>query len=347
MENKKRRSWVLKGRGDGCETICPKSDDPVIASKELIKALLGNKKGYEEMGYILEERIVGGVEITPECFFWNGKPVYFDMDLEVKTFGGAESGSNVGCGLNLIIQTKKNDKINQLAFPPYVYESVKDTVGMRMVDIAIIIDPVDDGLYFLEFCPNRVGWDSFPTQITMAGGASNFFEKMAQGENPFQYHYGTAVRLFNDTDDHDRYPAADMGMVWKKEIDEYVFPYDVKAPKKKEEPDEEGQGEDMIEYNTAGAVKDAAVVTCADDSIYKAICMVYDYVKQFSLKDALYRSKDDFLSFSYPQAILARLEYMLKLRLIDDKPTMAEVEKIKAMPHESFEYGLSPEDNTT
>jgi hypothetical protein len=339
--------YVLKSMGDQGETVVPKTSDLEINRKEVASALLNEKAAYEERGFLLEQKIMDGVEITPECFFWNGKPVYFDMDLEVKTFGGAESGSNVGCGLNLIIQTKKNDKINQLAFPPYVYESVKDTVGMRMMDVAIIIDPVDNGLYFLEFCPNRVGWDSFPTQITMGGGASNFFEKMAQGENPLQYHYGTAVRLFNDTDDHDRYPAADMGMVWKKEIDEYVFPYDVKAPKKKEEPDEESQGEDMIEYNTAGAVKDAAVVTCADDSIYKAICMVYDYVKQFSLKDALYRSKDDFLSFSYPQAILARLEYMLKLRLIDDKPMMAEVAEIKAMPHESFEYGNNNKDGTS
>lgn len=330
-------AYVLKSLGDSGETVVPKTCDLEINKKEIIAALTNNKKDYEEGGFLLEQKIMDGAEITPEAFFWNGEMVFCDMDLEVKTTGGQESGGNVGCGLNIIIRTDPQDKVNKIAFPPYVLEQMKDKPGMRMIDIAMIIDPKDGQLYFLEFCPNRVGWDSFPTQCTMAGGASKFFEYVVKGENPLKTLYGTAARMFNDTLDKDRYPAEGIGMIWKEEIDEYVYPYDIKAPKIEKKKDEE-EKEPIKKFVTAGAVRDAAVLTCAYDGLLSAIKMVYDYVKQFSLKDMQYRSQDDFLSFSYPQAILNRLDYLLKLGLIKNDKIKSEVEQIKQMKLKDFQY---------
>lgn len=336
--------YVLKSRGDSGETVVPKTCDLEINRKEVCAALANNKGDYEENGFLLEQKIMDGVEITPACFFWEGKPVIYDLDLEVKTAGGSESGGNVGCGLNLVIQTKPEDKINKLAFPPYVYEQVKGTPGMRMVDIALILDPADGELYFLEFCPNRVGWDSFPTECTMAGGASSFFEAMVLGINPLKDKLGVSVRIFNDTLDKDRYPAADIGVVWKKEIDEYVWPYDIKKSDKKKDKDEPETEEEMVEFVTAGAVRDAAVLTCSFNDVLDAINMVYDYVHKFSLKDMLYRSKDDFISFSYPQAILGRLSYLLDKGLVDDDDLTGQIEMLKQMKPIIFDYDKDKND---
>jgi hypothetical protein len=341
---KKKRIWCLKGLGDGCETIVPKTRDPEVAKQELIEALKENKSAYEEGGFILEEKILDGIEFTPCCFFWNGKPVCYDLDLETKTIGAGETGGNVGCGTNLIIRTEPNEPLNQLAFPPYLMEQYKDTVGMRVIDMGLLLDPEDNSIYFLEFCPNRVGWDAFPAELTMADGAEKFFNAIVLGKNPLTYKYGTATRIFNDTTDKHRRPAAGVGVTYTKDLYDYVFPYDVALPKCDEDEEaetetEEASEQEFYKYETAGYCKDVAAITCKMDDIQSSIETIYfDYLKDFSVKDMQYRPIDDFESMSYGSSILNRLDYILRVGLLKDKQVWKDLAAIRKAPRRTWHF---------
>ena len=297
--------WVLKSLGDSGETVCPKIDDPELANQEIIDMLEENAKAYEENGFMLEQKILNGIEMTPEAVFWNGKLVFTDLDIETKTIGGAELGPNVGCGTNLIVRTDPEDRINKIAFPPYVRELAAKRKGMFIIDCGIIFDRRTDKPYFTEFCFQRFGWDCFPTELMMCESTRDYFEKVVKGENPLKFRFGASTRLFNLNQDEDHQPEAGLSVDANEAAKHCLFLYDVKK-----------DGDKIV---TTGYQRDLGVACGSGDTVMEAVYNCYEYARGVAFNDLYYRSEDDFQSKRYSQAILRRLEYAVRHGLIKNE----------------------------
>ena len=186
---------VIQSEGDYVSTICP-VDDVEQNHTEILAALEKHEKEYAKGEIILKEKLVQPVEITPQIVFWDGKPVYTSLDIETKNIGdGENNGNQVGCGTNLMIRTELDDEINKIAFPEKVYEMAKERKGMFIWDISLYF--TDTGIYFGEFCSNRLGYDASMTEMAMSGGVIPYFTALERGKNPLSSRFGAAVRVFN------------------------------------------------------------------------------------------------------------------------------------------------------
>ena len=278
--------WVLKSYSPEGSTILPSSEDPEDAAKEIIGALKLEKKDYEKEGYILEERISNVIEITPAIVFYNGKPIFTDIDIENKPIGSGSVGNMTGCSSNLLIKTELSEKINKIAFPPKIYEMAKEHIGMFVWDASILIEPMSDTLYFGEFCSNRWGWDAFFTELEMCSSVSDYFNAIVQGRSPLVKDFGVGVRMFN-LKSHKGTP-----IVITDDDDSKIWVYDMK--KDKEQNVSVGTGWDLL------------VATSADNSLDKAISKAYKVMKTVQFTNGYYRPKFDFTSTEYSNSILNR-----------------------------------------
>lgn len=275
---------VIQSEGDFVSTIV--GPDDVEQSKITILAALGkHEKEYAKGEIILKEKLVAPIEITPQIVFWNGEPVFTDIDIETKNIGdGENNGNQVGCGTNLIIRTELEDEINRIAFPPKVYEMAKEHTGIFVWDISLYI--TDDGIFFGEFCSNRFGYDALMTEMTMAGGPSEYFSKVMNVKNPIaDSKFGTAIRVFNLNRSKDQEITTED---WKP-----VWLYEAK------------QKDDKI--LSVGDCWDLGVVTGKGNTVEEAVGDVYKNYDTLVFKEKYSRSKDDFLS-DYPTSIVRRFK---------------------------------------
>lgn len=294
--------YVLKSMGDLGDTVVPQGQEAEIANQTIIDALEADKEKYEANGYLLEQKILDPIEFTPEMVFYNGKPIYSSIDLETKTKDAGELGKQVGCGMNLIIKTELNDPINEIVFPEYVHEQARKRKGLFIWDMGILIDRKDGKMYFTEFCPNRTGWDAFPTEICMSESATQYFNDLVKQLDPIRSKFGVAVRIFNDNKDSEGFSQMDMSLTIDEEVNKYVYPYDVKKVEDK-----------LI---TAGYQQDLGTVTGTGNTIVEAIDQAYANIGKIAFKELNYRSRDDFMSMSYPQAIMKRFAYLVEKGII-------------------------------
>lgn len=280
---KSNKVYVIQSKGDHVGTMVPLTDDIDAEREQMITQLTSHREDYEKDGIILKEKLIRPIEITPQMVFYNGQMVFSDLDIETKNIGdGENNGNQVGCGSNLVVRTQFEDKINEIAFPKAVQEMAMVRTGIFVFDISLYL--TKDGIFFGEFCPNRFGYDSLMTEITMAGGAKDFFTKIITGENPLKKNFGAAVRLFNLNRQEDKDVIV--------EDDENVYLYEVYMKDKK--------------ILSTGYCWDLGVATGAGDNVYEAVDQVYSTVKGISFKELYTKSKNDFLDV-YPTSILFRL----------------------------------------
>lgn len=274
---------VIQSEGDHVSTIV--GPDDVEQSKITILAALDkHEKEYAKGEIIIKEKLVQPIEITPQIVFWNGEPVFTDIDIETKNIGNGENnGNQVGCGTNLIIRTELEDEINRIAFPQKVYDMAKEHTGIFVWDISLYL--TDEGIFFGEFCSNRFGYDALMTEMTMADGPSQYFSKIMKGKNPIeQFKYGTAVRVFNLNRTKDQ--EITIGS-WKP-----TWLYEVKTKDNK--------------IVSVGDCWDLGVITGRGETVEEAIDNVYDNYDTLNFKEKYIRTKEDFLS-EYPTSIMKRL----------------------------------------
>lgn len=279
---------VIQSEGDYVATIV--GPDDVEQSKITIMAALDrHEKEYAKGEIILKEKLVQPVEITPQIVFWNGEPVFTDLDIETKNIGNGENnGNQVGCGTNLIIRTELEDEINRIAFPPKVYEMAKEHVGIFVWDISLYF--TDSGIYFGEFCSNRFGYDALMTEMDMSGGAGAYFNALQSLKNPLQSHFGTAVRVFNLNRTKDQ--SIDIGKP------ENTWLYEVKKKDDK--------------LLSVGDCWDLGVITGKGETIEDAVDSVYENYDSLNFKEKYVRTKEDFLA-SYPTSIIKRFKETNKI----------------------------------
>lgn len=287
---------VLQSEGDYASTVCP-GDDVEQNHTEIISALEKNKSLYEKGEIILKEKLIQPIEITPQIVFWNGKRVFTDIDIETKTIGDGEgNGNQVGCASNLVVATTEEDLINELAFPPIIQAMAKKRKGLFVWDISLYL--TEKGVYFGEFCPNRFGYDSLMTEISMAGGAKVFFEALVSVQEPLGSKFGAGLRVFNLNRSKDQ-------VITMTRPDE-TWLYEVKK--------------DRDELVSVGDCWDLGVVTGSGDTFDEAVDAVYENLETLSFKEKYTRTKEDFLA-DYPTSILHR--YRAVNGMLFDAPDLA------------------------
>ena len=279
--------WVLKSYNPAGSTVVPSSDDCEKACQEIIGALELEKADYEKDGFILEEMIPSPIEITPEIQFYNGEVIMTTVDIENKPIGSASTGNMTGCSSNLIIKTELEDKINEIAFPPVVYEMAKDHPGLFVWDSSILINPRTQELYFGEFCANRWGWDSFFTNLAMCDNVSSFFNSLLEGKNPLTKRFGVAVRMFN--------LKSHIGVPVIVSDDKDVWFYDVKK-----------EDDKLV---SVGMGWDTYVCTGAGNTVEEATHEAYEEIEETTFTNGYYRPKFDFLSKEYENSVMNRFNH--------------------------------------
>jgi len=294
------KMFVAKGNSDDADTFCTDSEIPALGGMELINALEKGKKDYESMGFILEEKINNPIELTPQIVFYDGKPVFTDMDIENKPIGSGSISIQTGCASCLVKKTEFKDEINKIAFPKYVFDMAKKRKGMFVWDASILIDPKTGEKYFGEFCSNRLGWDSVFAEIAMSGGATMWIQNIMNGQNPLQKEFGATVRGFVMAKKGKglSYEMPMSEMEWMEKEDKKLFVYEMKFEEK-----------DELKAFNMGVSTDLMVSASAADNLPQAVNSCYKGIKGFSFKGLYYRPKFDFLSEEYPTSISNRLKY--------------------------------------
>lgn len=297
--------WVLKSSGDAGDTCCPDSDDVDICRDELIAKLEEMKGEYEQNGFILEPRILEPIELTPEIMFWDGVPICTSLDIELKTIG-AGSAVQTGCMANLIVKTDFEDHINKIAFPEIVHEMAKKRTGLFVWDLSILIDKKGK-LFFGEYCSQRFGWDSFPTELAMSADdegskvCTPFFASLLYKQNPLRKTYGMGIRLLNIGSGGKMVERGTVEV--KSEAEHCVYLYEVKQEK------------DGTIVSTATGF-DFAVATAACDNLFRAIEECYKYAEMVMFEGKYIRPKFDIMSYEYSASILRRLDYAMSYGFI-------------------------------
>ena len=278
--------WVLKGNSDDAKTLVPRQDDPEIAKLDLLDALDSHGKNYESEGFILEEKIIGGLELTPQMVWLDGEVVFTDIDIENKNIAAGNVSVQTGAMQTLVIKSKQKDKINQIAFPDWIHKQAKKHKGLFVADAGIIVK--DDKYYFTEFCFQRFGFDSVFCELDMAGSATDFFTKLFNGRNPLAKDFGVATRGMNmHKDDKERRVLEGVSMT--ADDPEHTWIYECT-----------GESGNIV---STGVGWDLVVFTASGESIEKCVEMSYKTANSFAFEDLYLRPDFDFLSSAYPTSI--------------------------------------------
>jgi len=297
VEESEDGMYVLKSNGNTAGTVVPKTDDPNKAKKQLVGALTKYKKGYEEGGFLLEQKIPDCLEVTPVMVFYNGEPVYSIVEFESKEFGAGNIGTQKGGNLCLSVRTPIECEINRRAFPAIVYDLAKKQPGLSIFDMGLLYNGED--FYFTEFCAMRYGWDGILSEIVMRDDGKpfvgNYFEDIVEGKSPLVNDYGVSVRLFNLNGSIEETGVSkdDIEIEWDQAVDDNLFLYRVKM-----------NGDEVVSvggYDLLGAA------TGASDVLETAVSKAYAVVDGVSFDKLYYRPKFDFLSMEYKSSILNRL----------------------------------------
>lgn len=296
--------WVLKSNGNVGETIVPKTADVRLSHMEVLGALTTNAKDYESEGFVLERKIISPIEFTPELAFWNGEPIYSQVEIECKPIGAGDLGPDGGGAINLVVKTALDDPINTMFFPPAVYELAKSRKGLFIFDAGVLYDTSSDVYFFTEFAGNRWSWGGVFSELAMATeknrNASEYFERVAAGKNPLRYNFGATVSLYSIVPDK-KFPGLEqegIPIYWRRASEDYLWL--VQARK-----DESGtivsvgDGDPLLGY-----------VSACGDSLAQCVNAVYNNVVGVSFREVVYRPRFDFLSRDYPSAILPRFEFL-------------------------------------
>ncbi|HVL40502.1 MAG TPA: hypothetical protein VM328_14015 [Fimbriimonadaceae bacterium] len=284
--------WVLKGLEEDARTVVPDVDDPTLAAGQVLEALESSPESYESAGFLLELRIARALELTPQKLYWHGEPLAAFLCIENKPLGAGNVGPMTDCAMDLGFPLDLDAKIVQMAFPPAIDDMARSRSGLFVWDASLLFDPRTGRATFGEFCANRVGYNSFYTELALAGSAGEYFSRVSAGRSPYYEAVAASCRLFN------LHAGAGTGIEWKTGLDDAIWLRDAR------------RSSGRIE--TAGYKDDLAVLTGGGKSVGEAVRRLYRAVDGFSFEGAYYRPKSDFLSRDYPDAILNRLDFGLQ-----------------------------------
>jgi len=296
MESNEECVYVLKSNGNVGKTVVPTSDDVEVCREMITGALEKGKSDYESGGFLLEEKITNALEVTPIMVFYNGEYVYSLVELENKEFGAGNIGVQKGGSQGLNVRTPQHCEMNEIAFPPCVYELAKKQPGLAIFDVGLLYD--GEKFFFTEFCAMRYGWDGMFSECVMRDDdkpfVGNYFQDIIDGKNPLINEFGASVRLFNlhGKGEYTYESPDDIDVDWSDSAEDNLFWYLIKQ-----------KGDDIV---TAGGPDHLCVATGASDVLSTAVALAYQAVDAVNFEKLYYRPKFDFLSMDYDSSILNR-----------------------------------------
>lgn len=304
------KTWVVKSDGNFAETLVPDSEDEEMAKTQVISQLNEHKKDFEKGGIVVEEKISNPFEFAPIAVFYNGAPLFTHVEIETRMLGCQDIGQQTGGNQNIVMRTKPTDLINKIAFPDIIYDIAKKHVGMYIADCGILSDGKD--LFFTENAGNRFGVPCLFSEISACmekGKIAPYFEALVNEEDPFCYNYGTALALYSFSIDNNNWEGIpeNLKLYIKPEKEDDFFLYEIKADEKNEE---EGC------YLTVGYMSPLGWVTGRGNTMEEAIQLLYDNLKNFSLKGVYYRPQSDFMSSETNKCVMSRIKFIKEKNLI-------------------------------
>lgn len=297
--------WVLKSDGNLGATIVPKTKDVRLNHMEVVGALRADAKDYETGGYLLEKKIRDPIEFTPEIAFWNGEPIYTQVEIECKPIGAGDTGPDGGGAINLVVRTDLDDPINELFFPKAVYKLAQSRKGLFLFDAGVLYDPDEAEFYFTEFAGNRWSWGGVFSELAMATdknrNATEYFARIAAGKNPLRYKYGATVSFYNINPDkkYASLEAQDLPVYFKRAAEEYLWLYQIRKDKETGALLNVGCGDILLGYASS-----------CGNSLSATIAGVYKIIDNLSFKELIFRPKSDYLSKDYTSSILNRYDFL-------------------------------------
>ncbi len=297
--------WVLKGKTEISQTFVPTTNNVELAKRQVIENMEAFKDYYEEAGFILERKIPSVVEITPEKIYYDGVPLGMTINFENKPIGSGNLSIQTYCAADLVFPISMESKIHDICFPPIVDRLAKRHKGLFIWDASLLIDKHTGIVYFGEFCPNRVGYNSFFTELAQLPSTSHFFESVVKKKNPFTLGtVGSSVTLFNlSRDPHERHILSGASINYPEMIQKDVWPFDVYKKKKNDK------------MRIVGTDWYLSLITGSGKTIDESVRHLFRNVENFSLAGVYYRPKSDYLSMDYSTSILNRLRYGLQKKL--------------------------------
>ena len=293
---------VLKGNCDDADTVVPNTKILEFSKNEIIDALNKDKSIYENGGFILEEKIIDPIEITPEAIFYNGEFVSATIDIEAKPRSAGDEGEQCGCALDLVFPISQDDKIFKIAFPKFVFEEAKKRKGIYIIDAGILCK--DGKYYFTEFCSQRFGWDSLQTEISMSRGVGDFFNKIIKGKNQYTSKFGVSVKGF--APNNDKYDLKEEKYNWLESADKDIWMYDLKL----------NENGDPVNSTMDW---DKVVFTGQGKTIMDAVDRAYEVRDSFTFPGLEVRPRFDFLSREYFTSIMNRYDYIINSDILGEK----------------------------
>ncbi len=301
--------WALKGNDAGATTVVPSTHINEFATEELANALMGNKESYESKGFILERQIRDGTEVCPQLISYDGMPVATCIDLEDKGFSDTEGSEKYGCSQNCVAATPMDCELNKIAFPEVVNKMAKKHKGLHFWDANLICK--DGEYYYLEFCANRMGFDSIFAECEMAGGVSNYFNALSQAKVPYEAKYGAGVRGFSMKRDDQGAIQKDIPLLFDEEIKSHLWFYGVQQKDGKLVNTGASYGDNIAGIDLVGFTESS------DDNEY-AWHKLKEVIEKFSFNGLYIRSFNDY------HALDERLE---KLETVLEPSEVAEGEE--------------------
>lgn len=302
-----KKIWVAKSKGHYGQTIIPQTKDPELAKWQVIETLEAFKSAYEEAGFLLEEKIPSVIEITPEKIYYDGEPLALTVNFENKTLGSGNISLQTQCAADLVFPIDFKSRINEIAFPPVVDKIAKKHKGLFIWDASLLIDKSTGRIYFGEFCPNRVGYNSFFTCLSQLPSVSHFFKSIVAKKSPYSIgSVGSSLTVFNlSRDPEERHVLGGASISFPNEVRKSVWLFDVYKKTKNDK------------VRVVGFDWELSSITGAGRTIDEAVNNLYNNVESLSVGSVYYRPKSDYLSMDYESSIVNRLRYCAQKKLFE------------------------------
>jgi hypothetical protein len=303
--------WCIKSEGDHAETIVPNSDDTKIAHELTISQLRTQRADYEKGNLLLEEKIPHATEFTPQMAFWDGKPIYSQVEIETRMLGSGDLGPQTGGNQNVVIRTELDCKLNDIAFPEAARALVKGREGLFLLDAGILAGE-DGKLYFTEFAGSRWGWGGIFSELAAADSVTGYFDQIAKGRDPYRFDVGSSIAFHTLKPDlkYPKFNLEDQVIVVTDSIARNIYLQQCKRKK----IDEEDRIVN-VSYQMFGEKALGYAVGCGY-SVKEAVRDAYDSLQGVGMKEFYYRPKFDALSKDYHSSILNRYEFLKDRDLI-------------------------------
>lgn len=281
-----------------------KSDDPKIVTQvadfendELIQKLTAEAKEIDTDGFLLQQK-VEGIEAAVETYYYNGEPLFANVDIEAKKKYNEMSEVQTGCSMNILFMLPVDHPLRERVNGALDAVAKRYFSGSCILDLSFIYEPIEDKLYALEMCGERNAYNAvFPMLNLLTVPIGEFYAKLLRGEYKgdvteklFQEGFAASLRVFNE----DKTP--DQRVLFPDEYKPHYWIWDVHK-----------KGKELL---TTGD-ESLGVITATGENPESALAKVREMFYKLHMPTKW--ARDDFDNDDYPTLPLSRYHELKRL----------------------------------